>query len=208
MMTPRKPPSKRNKLPAREAKIYQLKITLYGTKPPIWRRILVPANVPLPVLSEIIQLVMDWHGGHLHEFFADGQHYTTPDPIAKLDGLDDLEDLDETRYQLDQLLTRPYQEMEYIYDFGDSWEHTILLEKILEPDADHSKPLVRCLAGRLMAPPDDCGGVYGYYDLIEAIRDPQHPEHEILVDWYGAETIDPKAFDLGKTNLVLEQIGW
>jgi Plasmid pRiA4b ORF-3-like protein len=85
----------------------------------------------------------------------------------------------------------------YTYDFGDGWEHTISVEKVLAPDPGVAYPV--CTAGKLSGPPEDCGGLYGYYNLLEAIRDPDHEEHEEMLEWIGGE-IDPDAFSIDEVN--------
>ena len=115
----------------------------------------------LAKLHEVVQVAMGWYDSHLHMFTFDGVAYGVPD-------LDDwMEVRDERRVKLNQLLSKPKQKLRYQYDFGDSWEHEILLEKILDPDESAKYP--RCTAGKLACPPEDCGGVWGYESFLEAI---------------------------------------
>jgi len=166
--------------------IYQLKITLKESRPPIWRRFQVRSDVTLAKLHRIIQEVMGWFDGHLHQFIVGRIYYGVPDP-------DDLsETRDERKVRLDQILSVPGRKIVYEYDFGDGWEHEIVLEKILSPDPKTRYP--RCLDGARACPPEDCGGIYGYADFLEAIRNPEHEEHEEMLEWIGGE-FDPEHFD-------------
>jgi hypothetical protein len=113
------------------------------------------------------------------------------------------ESLDESSYGLANIAPAVKSKFLYEYDFGDSWEHLIVVEKILPPDADFQHPV--CLAGANACPPDDCGGIPGYYNLVEALADPKHPEHEELKEWIGGDW-DPLRFDLEKTNRSLKRL--
>jgi hypothetical protein len=176
------------------SQIYQLKITLKDSKPPIWRRIEVPGTITLAQLHQIIQAIMGWYDYHLHQFTVGQIRYGVPDP-------DDFEEVrDERRVKLNQLLTEPKQKLIYEYDFGDSWEHVVLLEKALLPEQGVDYP--RCTAGKRAGPPEDVGGVWGYDSFLEAIRDPQHPEHDQMLEWVGGE-FDPEEFDLAALNEAL-----
>jgi len=177
--------------------IYQLKITLKESRPPIWRRFQVRSDVTLAKLHRIIQEVMGWFDGHLHQFIVGRIYYGVPDP-------DDLsETRDERKVRLDQILSVPGRKIVYEYDFGDGWEHEIVLEKILSPDPKTRYP--RCLDGARACPPEDCGGIYGYADFLEAIRNPEHEEHEEMLEWIGGE-FDPEEFDLEAVNQSLKSI--
>ena len=177
--------------------IYQLKITLKESRPPIWRRFQVRSDVTLAKLHRIIQEVMGWFDGHLHQFIVGRIYYGVPDP-------DDLsETRDERKVRLDQILSVPGRKIVYEYDFGDGWEHEIVLEKILSPDPKTRYP--RCLDGARACPPEDCGGIYGYADFLEAIRNPEHEEHEEMLEWIGGE-FDQEEFDLEAVNQSLKSI--
>jgi hypothetical protein len=186
--------------PARPAgDIYQLKITLRGvTDPPVWRRIAVPAGVTLDLLHDVIQQAMGWEDGHMHVFRTPRRDYGIPDS--------DLGHADERKVTLAGVLTRRGAKMRYTYDFGDDWEHDIVLEKRHPPD-----PAARlsCLAGQGACPPEDCGGEWGYASLKEALADPDHEEHEDLLDWLGldcAAEFDPVRFRLDDVNARLSQL--
>lgn len=176
---------------AAPTRVYQLKITLKDSKPPIWRRVEVPDDITLARLHMIIQVAMGWTNSHLHMFTAGGVHYGVPHPD------DEMEIRDERRIKLNQLLAVPKQKLAYEYDFGDSWTHEVLLEQVREPEAGVTYP--RCTTGKRACPPEDCGGVWGYADFLEAITDPNHPQHDNLLEWAGGE-FDPVACDLAEIN--------
>ena len=178
--------------------VYQLKITLKHTSPPIWRRVQVRSDTTLAKLHDVVQAAMGWYDAHLHEFTVAGTSFGHNDPLGG-SYADPFEDTpargEETR--LDQLKLKPRSVIRYEYDFGDSWEHTILVEKELPLEAGVTYP--RCVAGRRACPPEDCGGVWGYAHLIEVMADPKHPEHEEMREWLGGP-LDPEAFDLDEVN--------
>jgi hypothetical protein len=177
--------------------IYQIKVTLKNSKPPIWRRIQVPGDVKLSKLHLILQEVMGWADYHLHQFIVNGIYYSTPHP-------DDFYEVkDERRVALHQVASGEKFKFIYEYDFGDSWEHELLVEKVMPPEQGAYYP--RCIKGKRACPPEDVGGVWGYDDFLEAIKDPDHPEHEAMLDWVGGE-FDPEEFDLDGINEALKHI--
>lgn len=177
---------------------YQLKVTLLGSDPPIWRQFQVKSNTSLDMLHQVLQVVMGWEGGHLHAFTINDIKYGEPEFVPEL------EMKNERKAKLGQVATRVKETFFYLYDFGDSWEHAIEVEDILPLEKGKHYPV--CLAGERACPPDDCGGIPGYYDyFLEAIRDPNHPEHEEMLDWIGG-SFDPDAFDLAKVNQNLKGI--
>jgi hypothetical protein len=176
----------------------QLKLSLRGvSKPPVWRRLLVPADMRLDRLHDVIQTSMGWTDTHLHVFSTAAGDYGVPDP--------ELDFRDERNARLGQFLKQPGDRIRYAYDFGDGWEHDILLEKRL--DVDTGEQLPACIAGRGACPPEDCGGPWGYADLKETLGDPSHEEHDHMLDWLGLERaaeFDPAACDLAEINEVLD----
>lgn len=173
-------------------KIYQLKVNLQGAKPPIWRRLLIVNSVPLPLFHNVLQIVMGWMDSHLHQFMAGGNYYAQPDPYD-----DFSESLDENRYKLSQLLKKEKDWLIYEYDFGDSWQHKITLEKILPFDPEAILP--QCIKGKGACPPEDVGGIWGFAEFLQAMADPTHPEHADYKDWFDGE-FDPQAFDIDEIN--------
>lgn len=180
--------------------VYQLKITLKDFKPAIWRRVLVPGHYPLSRLHRVVQYAMGWTDSHLHCFRIGQDNYSLPMPGSDWE---DSDDLDSRKVRLDQIAPRDKVKFIYEYDFGDGWEHDILVEKILPPDTELKHPV--CLKGRGACPPEDVGGVWGYANFLEAILDPAHEEHDSYLEWVGGE-FDPDAFDLEFTNRILRDI--
>ncbi len=173
--------------------IYQLKITLNDSKPPIWRRVLVPKNITFYQLHEIIQTVMGWDDYHLHQFMIDSQIYGNPE----YDEYGDQETQNEKKYRLDQFVHSDGFKFRYEYDFGDGWLHDLVVEKILPKERGLDYPI--CIKGKRACPPEDVGGVWGYDNFLEAIADPTHEEHNDYLEWIGGE-FDPTAFDLDGVN--------
>jgi hypothetical protein len=178
--------------------LYQLKITLQWSQPAIWRRVVVRADIRLDRLHDVIQIAMGWTNSHLHKFVLGRAFYGEPDP----DGFG-TETLNEKRYTVADLAPEAKKKFIYEYDFGDGWNHEVEVEKVLAPDAGFKNPV--CLAGENACPPEDCGGMGGYYDLLEALADPKHPDHLDLKDWIGGEW-DAARFDLNRVNAILKRI--
>ena len=174
--------------------VYRLKISLRGvSKPPVWRRVAVLADITLAELHEVILRAMGWHGGHLHVFSSGWAQYGTPSP--------DLGHSDDSAIRLRDVLLTPGTRLRYTYDFGDDWEHDIQLEEILHEEPGNSYPY--CLAGKGACPPDDCGGPWGYAELKETLADPADEQHQELLDWLGldsAEAFDPREFAVDTAN--------
>jgi hypothetical protein len=177
------------------ASVHQLKVTLLGLAPPIWRRIAVPSDCTLGDLHHVIQFAMGWEHSHLHDFRIGRVTYGDPDMLVEED------DKDEWQAPLAQVVPRARRKFRYVYDFGDSWEHEIQVESVGPPDPETRYPVV--LAGERACPPEDCGGVWGYADLLEVLDDPNHPDYEERIEWM-AGPIDPEAFDLKKVNRRLQ----
>ena len=169
--------------------VYQLKITLAGIKPPVWRRIEV-MNCSLSELHEIIQTVMGWEGYHLWAFDIGGEQYGE-DPAGEM------EMMSSRKLKLSKIVQEGVKKFQYTYDFGDNWDHVIQVEKALEADPKVKYP--RCVTGSRACPPEDCGGPWGYRDFLEAIQNPGHQSHEEMVEWSGGE-FDPEAFDIEAVN--------
>lgn len=180
------------------ASLYRMKVTLRGIRPPIWRRFLVPSDITLKRLHDSLQAVMGWTDSHLHQFEAQGVRYGTPDRE-----FDDAK-ISENKIALNDVLCRTKDRLIYEYDFGDSWIHDVVFEAVLPPGKNGRYPIIE--AGRRACPPEDCGGCYGYMELLEALSNPKHPEHENLVDWIGG-SFDPEAFDVLQANIAIHG-GW
>jgi hypothetical protein len=169
-----------------------------GTSPPIWRRLLVPAGLTLAQLHDVLQTARGWQDCHMHEFRAGQRHFGRPNPDDRLMGLPPVEN--ERTVRLSSVLGRVGAKIIYTYDFGDSWEHGIILEKRLPVDPTMTYPV--CTDGRRACPPEDCGGIGGFYDLLDAISDPNHDQYEELCDWLG-DGYDPEAFSIDNVNRVI-----
>ena len=177
------------KLPAKtrskSTKSYQLRVELKGVKPAVWRRLDVPGDIKLSKLHHILLAVMGWQGGHLHEFnFVDAIYGQADDELGP-------EVEDESRVSLVKALGGSAS-FTWIYDYGDYWAHKVKLERIV----DLGVPLetAMCITGRNACPPEDIGGAPGYAEFLQAIRDPQHPEHQATLQRCGG-TFDPSEFD-------------
>jgi hypothetical protein len=218
-----------NELPSETApKIYQLKVTLAGSRPPIWRRVLVPAHSTLAHLHAVIQALMGWHDYHLHDFATPGPGETdvksrdarrvarrfvaipdpSEEPVAMLmDGWDD-DSGDEATAYLDAVVPAEKMSFLYTYDMGDNWEHDILVEKILPAEPNGIYPI--CVTGRRNGPLEDSGGIWGYDELLAILADPKHEEYRERKEWlrevFGVRTWDGEDFDLDDINKQLKRL--
>jgi len=182
--------------------VYQLKITLEGFKPAIYRTVLVPDTINLNQLHMIIQESMGWTNSHLHDFSIKERRYTE---YFESDDEDDQGGADDDHeINLAELELKEKDKFMYQYDFGDSWEHTIKLEKILPYDSSVKYPV--CTKGAMKCPPEDVGGIWGYAEFLEKVSDPDDEEYEEMLDWVGEDSWNPEEFDLKKVNKVLAKL--
>ena len=165
---------------------YILKVRLIGSQPPIWRRIGVASEVRFDALHRVLQTAMGWQDQHLHMFEARGKQIGPA-------GHDQPGWTDEQEIMLGQVLRLEGDRLTYRYDFGDGWQHDVLLERI-EP-AQPAGLLARCLGGRRTCPPEDSGGVGGYAGMLRALEDRKHPDHARWSEWAPAD-FDPDAFEV------------
>lgn len=179
--------------------IHQLKITLSRVTPPVWRRVQVPEDISLDRLAAVLITVMGWHGGHLHQFIAGDKYYGIPDDEFPTE----YEIHDERKTLLNDILIQGVKMFILEYDFGDGWEHMVKVEKALEQESGAVYP--RCVDGARQCPPEDCGGPHGYEEFLEAIRDPNHVEHESMLAWIGGE-FDPEEFNLDEISDLAETV--
>jgi Plasmid pRiA4b ORF-3-like protein len=179
--------------------IYQVKITLSEIAPAIWRRLLVPADTSLARLHDIIQAAFGWLNYHLHQYIVDEQYFGDPNP----EFADELPPMtDEREASLRDIVGA--KAIVYEYDFGDSWRHVIEIESVaVVPEAGVKYPV--CIGGARSRPPEDCGGVSGYEELIEVLADPEHEEHSRMKTWVGKK-FDPERFDLAAVNRALQKV--
>jgi hypothetical protein len=163
-----------------------------GTRPPVWRRLLLPGEMTLGDLHQAIQAAMGWHDGHLHAFDIAGRQYRdrhTVDDVA-----------DENRLTLNSLLKSGGARFAYTYDFGDNWEHALVIEKPAPAGEATSYPA--CLGGKRNCPPEDCAGAWGYQHLLDILADPAHPECADQIEWIGEE-FDPDEFPVGTADAAI-----
>lgn len=183
-------------MPARVVKpadVCQIKVTLRDSHPPIWRGIQVRSDITLARLHRILQCVMGWEDAHLHLFVIRGQRYGLPDE----GDISSRQTQDERNYKLGEVVANVPGRFAYEYDFGDNWQHILEIERLFAIEEGIHYP--RCLAGARACPPEDVGGIPGYKEFLEAIKDPKHPEHEDYLGWIG-NNFDPEAFDIDVIN--------
>jgi hypothetical protein len=179
------------------SKTYMVKVTLRGSEPLIWRRFLVPGDYKLSKLHKVLQIVMGWGEAHLHEFIISGVSFGEPSPEYG-----DRDMFDHKKMTLAGMIQKEKKAFSYIYDFRDSWQHELTVEKIVAPDEGVHYP--RCPAGERACPPEDCGGIGGYGYLLEVLENPKTEDQQNLVAWAG--DFDPEVFDLEKVNSRLKGI--
>ena len=175
--------------------ILQIRVDLSGIRPPVWRRLRVPGDLTLRGLHETLQASFDWIGHHLWLFQAGRREWDCDPEEGGTESPD--------RVTLREVAPAPGAKLLYLYDFGDGWEHVIRVEKVLPPDPQLAHPVV--VGGKRAAPPDDCGGPWGYAEMLRALADPRHPEHETFREWIGEEW-DAEAWDPGEVNERLEGV--
>ena len=202
---PRQPARKRKK--SAPATILQLKIMLKGSKPPIWRRLLVRSDLTLAQFHHVLQMSFGWTDSHLHEFRVGGWNGTAYGPVGPEFDFGDPMPLDEAAVTLGDILSQEKDKLDYVYDFGDDWDHAVTVEQVLPHEA--GAPAVRCTGGRGAGPAEDCGGVWGWASMVAAVNDPSHEEHAEYRDWLGLApggTLDPKEFDKDELNADLVEM--
>ena len=178
--------------------IATLRIELVGSDPLIWRVVEVPTSITLKVLHDIVQVSMGWCDYHLWEMVIDGKAYglpmdedfgTAPRKVAD-------------RVRLRDVLTGDTTQIDYIYDFGDSWEHSLVVSDVRAGAPGIGYP--RFIAGERDCPPEDCGGIPGFYEMLEARADPKHPDHADVVEWLDG--YDPEELDVFPIEVALGRI--
>ena len=175
---------------------YQFKITLNDSSPVIWRWIVIPRNATFFELHLAIQGAMGWTESHLHAFRILEKGSRTPISIEFPNSESEGDYLDERREKIADYFGEKIKECQYEYDFGDGWEHTILFER--ETALDQKEKYPKCTDGQNACPPEDCGGIGGYHDLIDILRDSKHSEHENMLEWLDiddSKEFDPTVFD-------------
>ncbi|MFQ5898082.1 MAG: plasmid pRiA4b ORF-3 family protein [Candidatus Methylomirabilia bacterium] len=187
--------------------VYEFTVVLGEIEPDIWRRIQVPESYSFWDLHVAIQDAMGWQDYHLHSFDVavprTGEQVRIGIPDE--DFADEMPTLPGWDVSIADFFVEAGTRAPYLYDFGDSWEHTVTLERVLPRQERKRYP--RCIAGERHCPPEDCGGVWGYEEFLQAIRDPEHEEHESMLEWVGG-SFDPEAFDPRKVRFDSPRERW
>lgn len=173
--------------------VYEFTITLRGIKPKIWRRIQVPENYSFWELHVAIQDAMGWADYHLHEFEIFDPKIAEKVSIGIADENDFIgyEIIPGEKAKISKYFLFPKIRALYEYDFGDGWEHEVVLERVLPAESGSIYP--KCIAGKRACPPEDCGGIWGYEELLEIIKNPNNPEYEEQIEWLGGN-FNPEHF--------------
>ena len=177
-----------------DARTFQLKVTLRDVKPPVWRRLLVPADILLPALHDVLQLALGWTDSHLHAFRVRQRSFAPPgdfEPIGE----------DSREVELQALAPGKGARLVYEYDFGDGWCHDIVVEDVRAEQCEAAS----CVDGRRCGPPEDCGGPWGYKELREAFADPAHAQHEDAREWLS-DDFDPEEFDVAEAEAAVRGV--
>ena len=173
-----------------------LHISLDEVEPEVWRRLVVPSAILLPDLASVFEVTMGWAGYHLHQFVVADILFGAPDD-------DNDWSIDYRKVTLQQVARAAGSTLSWEYDFGDGWTHTVRVEAIAEPDPAVVGPVV--LDGAGACPPEDCGGPYGYTEMLAAVADPDHDRHDDVLVWLGGD-FDPAAFDAAAVNARLRAL--
>lgn len=202
-------------------KAYKIKIELTGSKPLIWRRVLVPEEITFERLHDVIQFAMGWGNDHLYDFnlkeeklritsdeevIKEFEYYSKlkltekNDPNGYIRKRLEIKPKLSSKVKIDKYLIKE-KNIEYVYDFGDYWKHNITLEEIIE-DYEYAYPM--CIEGEGACPPEDVGGIYGYAEFLEIIKDEAHPQHEELKQW--AEEVGYEDFNMEETNYFMADL--
>ena|SRR5579859_3353792 len=177
--------------------VYRIHVSLMDIEPPIWRRIELSSQSTLDQLHRVIQIAMGWQDYHPHEFEIDDERYGVPDP-----DLNEPDVISDRTVCVSEVLRAPGAEMRYLYDFGDDWVHTVRLEAVVEEEPGAIYP--RVLDGARSGPPEDCGGPFGYADLLEALIDPKHERFKEMREWAGLK-FNAEVFSAQKVNARLRR---
>lgn len=172
--------------------LFSLKVTLRGVRPPIWRRLMILGSMTLAGLHEAIQAAMGWEGSHLHTFEIGGRYYGDPDSV------DDV--INEEQLTVNTVVKSGGRRFNYTYDFGDNWQHEIVIEGKKPPVDGRGYPA--CIAGKRNCPPEDCGGRWGYQELVAALADPEHQKYQNWIEMIG-EGFDPEEFSAEAADAIV-----
>lgn len=184
-------------------KAYQIKVTIKDSKPPVWRRMLIPAGITFHQLSNMINVAMEWGGYHLYNFSFSklGVHFQEKNDDWDMMSIIPMETLDSREHFIDSYL-ESQKSFTYTYDFGDDWRHVITVEDVIE---DYDQDCAQVIKFKGNSFPEDCGGVWGYYELMETLDNPESPEYDDALEWY--EEMSPEEYDLDVINEILYDLG-
>jgi len=180
--------------------IARVRIELEGTDPLVWRELDLPLSTTLAALHDIIQIVMGWWDYHLYEFVIGDRVYGVPSPD---DEIYERKVYQARALRLGTVLERGVRTFLYVYDFGDNWQHRITVGEVRQGDADVEYP--RFIAGARRAPPEDVGSISGFEEFLEAMADPEHEEHEWMLEWYG-KPFDPEDIDERRLHMIINDL--
>ncbi len=182
------------------AKIYTLKVVLAESEPVIWRRLQIPGQATLRGLHLALQISMGWTESHMHDFRIGNECYTS----IQNDGFAQDQEKDERQFRLFDVLKHKGARFYYTYDFGDDWAHEIVVEDISDWKPGVQYP--RCIDGERQCPPEDCGGIGGYYNILEILQNPSDSEYEMYKEWFPSGFV-PEHFDVAQVNRVFDRFG-
>jgi hypothetical protein len=195
------PDKKKSPSPEDSGAVYEFRIAIEGSSPRIWRKLRVPGDFTLYDLHMALQICFGWTESHLHSFTINGTEYKSTDlPVGSFLSMDD-ESADELDYTLDALNLKEKEHFTYLYDFGDSWEHKLRVSKITLAAGDERRP--RCLGGKRSGPLEDSGGIWGYENMLDILKNPEHEEYEEISEWAGDH--DSEYFNLEEINRLLDK---
>ncbi|MFA8451281.1 MAG: plasmid pRiA4b ORF-3 family protein [Bacteroidales bacterium] len=187
-----------------KSKIYQFRIDIQGAKPPIWRRFKINGSDSFLKLHSVIQIIMGWGNYHLHDFEYNNIRISDDEDADDDDFFfPKVKTLPERNTVIDDLKLVEGDKISYTYDFGDNWRHILKLEKI-EVDTKLLHPI--CIKGKMNGPIEDCGGIWGYEEMLTAIKDPKHPSYEDFTEWMDECEHDPNEFNMDEINMDLKSI--
>lgn len=189
-------------------RVARIRIELRGTRPRVWRRVEVPLSYTLLSLHSVVQAAFEWYGGHLWEFEIGGEQYSDPlfgdfvepDPFGWSAS-------DADKLSLQGIVDLGIKKFNYTYDFGDDWRHILTILRVIDAKPATSYPTL--VAGSCRSPIDDCGGVWGFYDIADAASDPDHPMRGEYEEWLGTdylESFDLKDFDSERIRRRVEMV--
>lgn len=178
--------------------IARIRIEIEDTNPLVWRELDVPLSTTLAMMHDIIQVVMGWWDYHLYEFEIEDKFYGVP---STDDALNERKVYKSSALRLATVLERGVQDFLYVYDFGDNWRHRITVLDVRQGDADVDYP--RFISGARRAPPEDVGSISGFEEFLEAMADPEHEQHERMLEWYG-KPFDPEDIDERRLHLIIK----